>query len=143
MEDLAFLFRKLCMTYEYIFYKLSSWSEWLNCGRDPFPYQTGWFLLALLFWQNFLVFLMVTQLLFGYGFNNIVSLSKIETLALGSVFLVMNYFFFVRNKKYKKIFKKFENENKKDKLKGTLFVWAYIIVSIGAGFFFAGFLRGH
>src|ERR1700733_14180534 len=88
--------------YEYLFYKFYSWDVWLNCGKDPFPYQAAWYTLSFLVYMNFLAILMILEIFTGYGFDQIgySGYQKIIVIALGFSFLILNYFIFIRKKIY-------------------------------------------
>ena len=68
---------KIWEFYEYLFYKYSAWSDWLNCGMNPFPYVGGWGFLTLLVFINFVTILCLVQILTGVGIDQFSNLPKI------------------------------------------------------------------
>ncbi len=122
--------RKIWEFYEYLFYKYTTWSEWLNLGMNPYAYQGGWGFLSLLLSFNFLTFLFILQIIIGYGFEQFASLPKWVIISISLVFLKINHVLFLKDRKYKAIIKKYENEDRKSKIKGNILAWGCIIFTI-------------
>ncbi len=56
--------------------------------------------------------------------------TKFESILFGVIIILINYFIFMRNKKYIKIIKMFENEGKKNKLIGNIIVLLYFVSTV-------------
>lgn len=121
--------KKIWEFYQYLFYKYYRWSVWLNRGMDPYSYQAGWAFLSLLLFANFLTILCITEIVTGYGFDQFSKLPKIFIIATMTVFLFINYFIFIKNRKYKKIIERYEKEDRKSKIKGNIIAWLCIIIT--------------
>jgi hypothetical protein len=123
------LIKKICMAYQYFFYKCYRVSTLLTPDEYSFNcYKSGWLTLSFLNYINFLALSLISEILTGYGFSQI-GYSKTTVLIPGVFFFILNYFIFIYQEKYKKIIKKFENESKKSRTKGTIFSWIYVVLS--------------
>lgn len=130
--------KKIYRGYQYLFYKFYAWDLWLH-GEKDFPYQAAWFTLSFLIYMNFVFLMAVSEVITGYGFEQFMSLSNLNKIAIGTGFLIFNYFLFVRKRKYKKIVKQFENEDRKSRIIGNIFAWGYVFLTL-PGFFFLCYL---
>lgn len=124
--------RKLCYYYQYLFYKYYCWNFSRNTDRHA--YETGWFLLSLAEYANFLTLLIIIQLFTGFGFSQIFShpktvQSNLASVASGLIFIVINYFILIRNKKYVNTIEHFKDENQRSRIIGNIFALLYFFGS--------------
>ena len=71
--------------------------------------------------------LIILDIIFNIGYPH--DLDKSEWTLLVLLFFALQFLIFFRPNKWKTYFKEFENESKKEKRKGTILVWGYIIFS--------------
>lgn len=55
---------------------------------------------------------------------------KIELFIISILFFALHYYLFYKPQKWEEYFKEFENETKKERVKGSFLVWGYMIVSL-------------
>src|SRR5690242_4041173 len=133
---------RLWKAYQYLFYKYSHWDRYSWRNKNMFgACQAGLYTLTFLIGMNFFTFLAIIQIFTGFGFDQI-SDSKIKMLSVGIFFLVLNYFILIHNKKYKAVFKQFENEDRKSRMIGNVFACSYVILTFSAAII-SGILLGN
>lgn len=69
-------------------------------------------------------------LILGLFSTNLFVLNKMELFVAYLLFLALHYFIFYKPQKWEEYFKEFENETKKERLKGSFLVWGYMAVSL-------------
>lgn len=69
-------------------------------------------------------------LILGVFSINLFVLGKTELCTLILLFLALHYFIFYKPQKWEEYFKEFENETKKERLKGSFLVWGYMTLSL-------------
>ncbi len=128
-----------CSSYNYLFYKFYSWHLWLHKGYYC-PQNTACITLSFFVCVNLLTLSILTQLLIGYGFNQIGKYKQL-IIIVPCIILAMNYVFFLKNKRYTKIINQFKNEDIKKSRLGNIFVLIFILSSFFFGFFFMHVLK--
>src|SRR5262245_62077377 len=108
------MIKKIWIAYQYLFYKFHMWDirAWGKSGDSP---RQAWFSVSLICFIYFLIFSTLLHLLTGYD-DQIFNFPKPLILLVMGVFLIPNYFIFMRNQKYKRILKKFENESRRSRI---------------------------
>lgn len=111
--------------YRYLIYKLFSWA---NNGKNPAPKGTVMYILSgvhmfigfsfLLFILAFLPTLHVTKFM-----------QKPIIYATIAIFLIVNYWLFLRNEQWENYYSEFQLEDQSKRKKGTIAVIVYIICS--------------
>jgi hypothetical protein len=112
--------------YKYLYYRLYSWN--LNTwGENDLPQWNA------LFGVSFMMFInigIVAGIIDIFGLNIFIEdTPKIEILVFGFLILFINYFWLVHNGKYKKIAKLYNKESKNIRLRNTILLWLYVLVS--------------
>ena len=138
------IFKSIVNFYQYLFYKFYSWHVFLHKGKY-FPHNTAWMTISLIESFNFLNLLMMLQILTGYQFIKLFfSDSGVKTSSMIIIYLVFNffdYFFLMKNKKYIKIVKRYEKEDRASRIKGNIFTWSVVFGTIFAEICLAILLR--
>ena len=68
--------------------------------------------------------------------------SKAQVIVFMVLFFLLAFFLFLRNKRYKTIIEKFDQESDAERRKGNLFVWIYVILSFALVFAVAFYKPG-
>ncbi len=84
------MINKLYKFYQYLFYKFYMSNIWTSRCTEPYPYQAAWFTLSFLIWSYFLTFLMILEILTGYGFSQLQKFSKLNIVAMSTSFKKFN-----------------------------------------------------
>ena len=112
--------------YKYLYYRLYTWNlkKW---GERDLPQFNALFGVSFMIILNIGILVGILDL---FGFNFIRDETpKVGIVILGFLILGLNYFWLVKNEKYKRITKEFEMESKNKRLRNTLFLWLYLILS--------------
>jgi len=119
-----------------------SWNIFISPNRPEFAYRnSAWFMLSLLIYMNVLNLAIFTELISGYGFNDLAYFGKIGLLVVCFLVLFFNYFFLVRGKKYIKIINEFQKESENGRIIGNILTWLFIIGTFLIGFGLLTLLR--
>lgn len=134
---------KILKIYRYLFYKYARWDiySWKHGNIDS-SRHTGLCILSLLIGLNFFNLLIVIQFLAHKNIIIFEEFMKLKMLCIGGVFLILNYYFLARRKKYIQIFKEFEKEDKKTSARGSVIAWSYYILTF-VFLWGTAFLLGH
>ncbi|HEX8577109.1 MAG TPA: hypothetical protein VF677_12515 [Flavobacterium sp.] len=116
--------------YEYIYYKIykiariteKSWGK-----EMAMPHWLALFIISIFLMLNSVLGL-ITYILLTH---KVPEFDKIYIIVVMCGFFIGNYLLFIREDRYKKIIKKFDNESPKQKTIKTIFFWLYIVLSIG------------
>lgn len=119
--------------YQYLFYKLYTGYIWLHGEKATAPHEIAWFSLSFLLLLYVYALLIIFEALTGYGFDQVIQ-SKIIIITILTTFTTINYFVFIKKKKYIKVIKRFQNENEKMRIIGNVCVWLFIIFSLVINF---------
>ncbi len=113
--------------YRYLYYRLYSWNlkTW---GEKDLPQWNALFGVSFMMGLNLGIIAGIIDML---GVVNIFveNTPKKEIILFAFAILVANYFWLVHNGKYRQIAKEYKNELKNKKLRNTLFLWLYVVVS--------------
>lgn len=104
-------------SYNIIFFQL--YRSLLKAGANDFPVYTSVLLITLFITTNALTVLSIFRLIFQ---AELISISKYDFLIFYFVLLVLNLFYFFRNKKYGAIIETLKQANEKTKKRRMLFV---------------------
>ena len=117
--------------YKYVFYKLYTFAKKL--ALDDTPQWTAMISMSILTFSNILTVLSIAGLIFELSYYQpLDTLTKKVLFML--VYLVLHYFIFIHNEKYKSIEKQFSDETKEEKKRGTIYTLFYIILTFGLFF---------
>lgn len=114
--------KKIWDMYQYLFYKYYTWNLWLNRGMDPFAYQAGITVLSLLIVINIMTLLEIINIVAGVDLLQLGN-PKLSLTIMTIAFCYINLLIFKSHKRYKKIIKRFEQEDRKSKILGNMFAW--------------------
>ena len=109
--------------YEYLFYKI--YCGLRNLGNWELADSTV-FVLSIFIGLNINV---ICFLVFPIS-ENFLEENKVSFFIFYASIIVLNYFFFLRNKKYLEIEKRFKRESRKQKLIGDIVVSVYAVATI-------------
>ncbi|MDD3321624.1 MAG: hypothetical protein PHS59_09290 [Paludibacter sp.] len=113
--------------YRYLYYRLYSWNlkTW---GEKDLPQWNALFGVSFMMGLNLGI---IAGLIDMIGVVNIFveNTPKKGIIIFAFVILVANYFWLVHNGKYRQIAKEYKNEPKNKKLRSTLFLWLYVVIS--------------
>jgi len=112
--------------YKYLYYRLYTWNlrSW---GESELPQFNALFGVSFMVYMNVGIIAIVLELI---GFKIFIDdTPKLLIVTLGTLILVVNYFWLVHNRKYKKIENKYKNEPKERRLKKTILLWLYFLFS--------------
>ena len=113
--------------YKYLFYKLYWYAKRTEkkLGQAGMPEWIALFSISILLFINAGIVLFLVKRLFEIQVN----LSKFSMFVTAVIVYLINYLFFIREKKYLQIVKHFERETRKQAIIRTILVWLYIILS--------------
>lgn len=123
---------KIYKAYRYLFYKLYKWSESLHGDEESHEY-TAYLSLTLLIFVNMLTFFHLLMIMFNFSIESN-PFNKFEIVVFAYLFALPHYFLLIYRNKYFNIISEFENENKKDNRRGTIYIWIYIIATFALFF---------
>jgi len=112
--------------YKYLYYRLYTWNlkSW---GENELPQFNALFGVSFMMLLNIGILAALVELL---GFNVFVDdTPKKEIIVLGTIVLILNYFWLVHKRNYKRIENEYKNEPKKKRLKNTILLWLYFLFS--------------
>ena len=94
-------------------------------GQAGMPEWIALFSVSILLFINAGIAIFLVKRLFGIQVN----LSKFSMFVTAAIVYLINYLFFIREKKYLQIIKQFERETRTQATIRTILVWFYIILS--------------
>jgi hypothetical protein len=113
--------------YKYLYYRLYSWNlkTW---GESDLPQYNAMLGVSFMMILNFSI---IAGILDMFGIVNIFveETPKKELVLFFFAVTVLNYFWLVHNGKYKQLGKKYKNESKNVRLRNTLLLWLYVVLS--------------
>lgn len=117
----------LSKPYKYLYYKLYMYAERTEkkLGQAGMPEWIALFSVSILLFINAGIAIFLVKRLFGIQVN----LSKFSMFITAAIVYLINYLFFIREKKYLQIIKQFERETRTQATIRTILVWFYIILS--------------
>jgi hypothetical protein len=117
--------------YSYLFYKFYSWALWLH-GEKSAPSATALGTISILGILNWITGIAILQIFTGISVDPFFHLSRSMVFIFGMVVLFLINLDLMKNNKdkCKKIIRKFNQEDANERMKGTVFVWCYILGSI-------------
>ena len=117
----------LSKPYKYLYYKLYMYAKRTEkkLGQAGMPEWIALFSVSILLFINAGIAFFLVKLLSGVQVN----LSKFSVFIAAAVVYLINYLFFIREKKYLQIIKQFERETRTQATIRTILVWLYIILS--------------
>lgn len=125
--------------WSYLFYKFYSWQLKLH-GEVGSPYATALITMFFLNFLNFYSLVYVIKIFTGYDLNqvfyNVVQFSKVGVILGLMAFLLCIHFFCIKKNIYKGVVKKFKSESHKDRIKGNILTWCYVVASFFIFVFF-------
>ena len=111
---------------KYLHYRLYVWNL-KNWGKNDVPQFNA------LLGVSFFIFVNITTFFFiilPFGYSNLLkNLTKIEILLVSFIILIINYFWLVHKNKYKITARFYEKETKKRRMRNTIILWLYGILS--------------
>ena len=118
--------------YEYLYYRIYDW-DLKRWGLNHRPEGRALFGVSTLMTANILTIVLIFQSLgiinyFNSDYSKDGSLINIISMI---IIWTANYFWLVKNGKYKKIAEKYQNEPKNKRLQNTILLWLYGIMSVG------------
>lgn len=119
---------KIWNGYRYAYYWLYTWNKGL-WGKEDLPQYNAILGLSSSFVAVLLSFFSLLYIVFDIQFN-LEEIPKEKTLAFGFGILIIHYFFFVHNDKYKKIEKEFNGERKEERKRKGRWVLLYTFGSL-------------
>lgn len=130
--------------YQYLYYRLYSWNikTW---GNEDMPQWNALYGVSFMMFLNLGLIALLLQS-FGIDIFSRESIPKKGIIIIALLILFINYFLFIKNKKYLSLKKKFEKENLKKRKVNTFLLWLYIILSFlffGLGAYFIGKFYGN
>jgi len=119
--------------YKYLYYRLYKWNlkTWGKSDGAEFNASLG---IAMLIGAHLSIILIIIDIVYPVFFNNQEFLSgfpKILLMGIMGVLIIISYFWFVYKKRYLKIVEKYKDETNKQKLVRGLFLFLFIILTIG------------
>ncbi len=116
--------------YKYIFYKLYKIAKKTEKNWTPemrMPASLAITTISILQFLN----LMTLKIFLVHGLKTLKQtfLSKEIVIIIGLFLYIINYFLFMRNKKYLLLEEKFDKESRKLKLIKTILFWIYVLLS--------------
>jgi len=112
--------------YRYLYYRLYSWNlkTW---GESDLPQFNALFGVSFMMFVNLGIIAGILDMIgFNIFFENT---PKKEIIITMLAVLAINYFWLVHNGKYKQIAKGYKNESKNKRLRNTLLLWLYVVMS--------------
>ncbi len=118
--------------YEYLYYRLYTWNKKLHGEKDgpEFNASLG---IAMFMGLHFVIFIAILDVVILYydtSYNFIPKIPKYILIGVMVVFIAITYFWFVHKKKYLKIIKKYEKENKQMRQKKLIILWLFFLGSL-------------
>lgn len=112
-------------------------------GENDMPQYNAMFGVTLLLFLNLISIPTVIEAGTGRRLITLPELPQTTLLVIVTGFMVPHYLLLVHRDKYKEIVKQFNREKEKERRRGSLFVWAYIVLTVAAlfGSWFGVYLR--
>lgn len=117
--------------FDYLFYKIYKLINFFG-NTDFYPEANAWFLTSMCLWLNMLTIFSIIELRLGRVITIIIYAIIFYILYLGLTFI---YFF--RKERYIKIVEYYDEQSKSKKLRGTIIVSFYVLVTLILEFYFS------
>ena len=104
------------------------WSEKLHGDKESHEF-TAFFSLTFLVYVNLLSLFLALKLIFNFSISHI-ELSKLEIGIYSLIPAIPQYLLLLHKKKYLNILKEFGIEDKKSSIKGTIYAWLYMTITL-------------
>ena len=114
--------------YQYIYYRIYKWNL-RNSGINDLPQYNAMFGLSFLIFFNIYIVPELIQSLTGFWISFEKDEYKIVVAIFAVIIFIINYFAFVKNRKYLKLVEKFKDETPAESRRGTIMIIVYIFLS--------------
>jgi len=117
--------------FDYLFYKFYKLINFFG-NTDFYPEGNTWFLSSMCLWLNMLTALNFIELRLGRSLTN-----KTYVIIFYILYLAITFIYFFRKERYQKIVENYDAQPKSKKMRETIIVSIYVIVSLILHFHFS------
>ena len=117
--------------FDYLFYKIYKLINFFG-NTDFYPEANAWFFTSMCLWLNMLTIFSIIELRLGRVLTIIIYLIIFYIL-----YLAFTFIYFLRKERYIKIVEYYDEQSKSKKLRGTIIVSLYVLVTIILEFYFS------
>jgi len=117
--------------FDYLFYKIYKLINFFG-NTDFYPEANAWFLSSMCLWLNMLTIFSIIELRLGRVLTIIIYLIIFYIL-----YLAFTFIYFFRKERYIKIVEYYNEQSKSKKLRGTIIVIFYVLVTLILEFYFS------
>jgi len=114
--------------YKYLYYRVYTWNlkTW---GKKDVPEWNALYGVSFIMFLNINLLIFIISLFIDLHIFPIESVPKKEVLTIAILLLILNYFSFVRNEKYKLIVEEFKNEPPHKRRRNTFLLFLFVVLS--------------